>query len=195
MTLFALTLIFFLIINPLGNIQGFLSLVKHVPTNRYIRIVIREMFFALILMVAFDVLGEYLTNILGFSKATICLSSGLILFLVALRIIFPPAQAPNGRDEREEPFFVPIAIPMIASPALLATIMLYASFEDQVWVSLAAILIAWFISCCVFFVSRLLFKGLGATGLNACEKLMGMVLILIAVQRVLEGFLIFNGHA
>lgn len=188
MSLVTLTIILFLIMDPIGHVQHFLSFLRGIEPRRQKKIIAREMLIALVVTYFFSFFGNYVFVLLQISNTTVYISSGIILFLVAIRIIFP------SHDKKEElptplgePFLVPLAIPLIAGPALLATVMLYAQTEtDDVNLNLA-ILIAWLASSFILLNAKRLYRVLGTSGLTACERLMGMVLVLLAVQRFLQG--------
>jgi multiple antibiotic resistance protein len=194
MTLLTLTLTLFLIINPLGNMKHFLTLLEGLKGRRQCFIITREMILALIAMFVFSFCGEFIASAFHLNQTTIFLSSGLILFLTALKILFPPKDDHIPRIHGEEPFLVPIAIPIIASPALLATIMLFSQTEPLMWPMVVSILIAWGISMFLLLASRPILKVVGHNGLVAMERLMGMILILVSVQRFMEGVLLFVGE-
>lgn len=186
-SLFSITLILFLIMDPLGNISAFLSLVKEIEPQKVRWIVLREMVIALILMIVFNFLGEHIMEILNLTVTTVQLSSALILFLTAIKILFPATNSLRANLPSGEPFLVPLAIPLIAGPSLLATIMLFAALEPKVSVMLEAIIIAWAAAMCILFLARSLQKSLGNMGLMACERLMGMILVMLSIQRFMEG--------
>ncbi len=194
MTLVTLTLILFLIMDPVGHIKGFIECLKHIEPKRQKFIIWREMFIALGFMLAFNLLGEFIFNLLAISDTTVYLASGLILFIIAIKIIFGNTEREDTNGLTGEPFVVPLAVPMIAGPALLATIMLYADTETRMWPMLVAILLAWLASSIILINSRRILGLLGSSGITACEKLMGMVLVLISVQRLSEGILLLFKH-
>jgi len=191
MELFSLTLILFLIMDPVGKLKMFLSCLKNVSKKRYYYIVMREMVIALIAILFFNLIGECFFHTLGISQTSVNIASGLILFLVAINIVFSNEDKKIHLEGDEEPFIVPLAIPVISNPALLATVMLYASSIKNPWTSIIAILVAWFFSCLVLLSSKKLLKKIGIDGISAAEKLMGLVLILLAVQRILQGLTLF----
>jgi multiple antibiotic resistance protein len=191
MSLVTLCLTLFLIINPLGNMKWFLSLLEGLKAKRQSYVIAREMLIALVAMFVFSFFGEQISTFFTLDNTTVFITSGLILFLVAIKILFPPKEDHIPRIHGEEPFLVPIAIPIVASPALLATIMLFSKAEPSVSTMVIAILVAWFCSALLFLGSRKILRILGANGLLAIERLMGMVLIFIAVQRVMDGILLF----
>ena len=194
MSLQTLTLTLFLIINPLGNMKHFLNLLDGLKSRRQCFVIAREMILALITMFIFSFFGEHIAGAFDLTQTTIYLASGVILFLTATKILFPPKEDHLPKFHGEEPFLVPIAIPIIASPALLATIMLFSQTEPLVWPMVVSILIAWGLSMLLLFASRPILKLVGQNGLVAMERLMGMVLVLISIQRFMEGVLLFMGE-
>ena len=187
MNWFSLAFILFLIMDPLGNVNSYLTLVKDMPAKRKRKVLIREMLIALGVMLLFSFIGEYLFHVLEISEKTVYIGSGVILFLIALKILFPTIDSPRANLPAGEPFIVPLAIPLIAGPSLLATIMLFSHLEPSVPVMLAAIFSAWLASTLILYFAPRIEKTIGANGLMASERLMGMVLVLIAIQRILEG--------
>lgn len=191
MTLFTIALVLFLIMDPIGNVSSFVEVLKpYTPRKRHL-IVLREMLFALMILLFFYFFGDYLFKILQISETTVRISSGVILFLIALTIIFPSSRNVRLRLSKEEPFIIPLAVPLIAGPALIATVMLYTHLLTNQTVMFGAILISWFASLAVLMFSGQINRILGQNGLLACEKLMGMILILIAVQRFMDGITSF----
>lgn len=191
MNLFNITLVLLLIMDPLGNLSSYLTMVNELNPKRQHWIVIREMLIALAVMLFFNYLGEVIFDFLDLSETTVRLSSGIILFLIAMKILFTARDSPRANLPKGEPFIFPLAVPLIAGPALLATIMLYAHLETSQSIMIFAILIAWLISVIIFYFADTIKKILGTNGLMACERLIGMILVLVAVQRFLEGILLF----
>lgn len=191
MSLLTLCLTFFLIINPLGNLKVFLSVFEGMKPQRQTVVIAREMLFALAAMFLFSFFGEQISSLFNLANTTVFITSGIILFLVAIKILFPPKEEHLPRIHGEEPFLVPIAIPVVASPALLATIMLFAGTEPCVLPMAIGIFVAWFASAIIFLGSRKILRVLGSNGLLAIERLMGMVLVLVSVQRLMDGILLF----
>jgi multiple antibiotic resistance protein len=187
MALLNLVIILFLIMDPLGNISSFLHMLEGIPVKKRRMIILREMLIALAAMVLFNFIGELIFDVLKVSHTTLKLASGVILFLVGVKILFPNQDSVRANLPSGEPFITPLAIPLIAGPSLLATIMLFAHLEPSHWVVLAAILIAWALAVIVLLSGTFLKRILTVNGLMACERLMGMVLILLAIQRFLEG--------
>lgn len=182
--------------DPFGNISTFLQMLEHVPKKRKRLVIFREMGIALVTMLLFYFIGDLIMEMLQVSNITVHLASGVILFLVAIKILFPGthslrAQLQSELEPNEEPFVVPLAIPLIAGPSLLATIILFVQLEPHAPIMLTAILLAWFFAMVVLFFGSKLKKILTNNGLMALERLMGMVLVLLALQRFLEGIKLF----
>lgn len=173
--------------DPIGNIASFLRMVEGIDPKKQKLILLREMLIALLAMIVFNYIGEGIYSLLQISDPAVKLSSGVILFIISVQILFPNSTGLRENLPKEEPFIIPLAIPLIAGPSLLATIMLYAHMEQSLFVMLASILCAWMAALIVMLASKPLYKALGENGLMACEKLMGMVLVLIAIQRFLDG--------
>lgn len=179
----------FLVMDPLGNIPVFLSVLDKVAPERRTRVLIRELLLALGVLVVFLYAGETVLRFLGLSEHSIRIAGGIILFIIALKMVFPVARAAHADDEIQgEPLLVPLAIPMVAGPSTMAVIMLLSSNEPgrmNDW--LLALLAAWFISSVILVSATALKRVLGQRGLIAIERLMGMLLIALAVQMLLQG--------
>lgn len=182
-----ITVMLFLIMDPIGNIASYLKLMEDIAPKRRNWILLREMGIALAAMLLFNYIGEFIFNLLEISEITVRLASGLILFLIAIKILFPSTDSLRANLPIGEPFIVPLAIPLIAGPSLLATIMLYANLEPCQSYMLAAIFMACIATYIVFLIAPTLYRLLGNNGLLAMEKLTGMILVLLAVQRIAEG--------
>lgn len=188
MTIFSAALLLFLVMDPVGNIPFFLTTLKNLDNKRKRIVILRELFLALAVLVIFLFFGRYILNILQISEPSLTMSGGIILFLIALRMIFPHGKK-NGDQELEgEPFLVPLAIPFIAGPSSLASVMLLMSQDPTRWQDwLAALGIAWLASGIILFLANSLSRFLGSRGLIAIERLMGMILTTIAIQMIMEG--------
>jgi len=190
MTLASLCLMLFLIMDPFGNIGSFIDQLKNLSKGDYKKAVLREMLFALGMMVLFAFIGEGLLGFLQISQTTVYFSSGLILFLMAFQILFPTASSLRKNLPKSTPYIIPLAIPLIAGPSLLATIMLF-TVEQTLPFLLAGILISWVLALVVLLFAHEIKGLLKENGLVAIERLMGMILILLAIQRVASGILLF----
>lgn len=173
--------------DSIGNLSAYLKMVESLSPERRRYVVFREMGFALLAMLFFNYVGEFLFLALDISEPSVRLASGIVLFLIAIKILFPSPTSLRAHIPEGEPYLVPLAIPLIAGPSLLATIMLFARSEESLLVMLGAIILAWSASMIVLLNAKRLQNLLGTNGLVACEKLTGMLLILLAIQRFLEG--------
>lgn len=189
MSLLSITLILFFILDPLGKVGFVTRYLSGFPNPR--RILVRELVIALAFMFLFNFVGELIFWMLKVSETTVKLSSGLILFLVAIKLLFPQMRSPEPKAEKEEPLLVPLAIPTFASPALLATIMLFAHMIPGQVEMLSAICISWGLTFAIMMLAKPLTKMIGSTGLMACERLMALLLVLLSIQRILDGIKTF----
>ncbi len=178
-----------LIMDPLGNIPVFLSVLKKVENeSRKRKILIRELAIALIVMLVFLFVGQYFLKWLNLRQEAVHIAGGIVLFLIALRMIFPTEKGVMGDLPEGEPFIVPLAVPLLAGPSTLAMLILLArSQPDRIFDWLIAVLGAWGVTSLIILSSTSFHKILGNRGLLAVEKLMGMVLVAISVQMLLDG--------
>ena len=188
MTLVSAALLLFLVMDPLGNLPLFPLALRHVEESRQSRIVLRELLIALVVLIFFLFTGPYLLRVLHISDPALSIGGGVILFLIAIRMVFPSPETPLQEQVTGEPFVVPLAIPYVAGPSTLATEVLLMSREPGRWpVWLGALLLAWLVSSLILFSASLLRRYLRPKVLLATERLMGMVLITVAVQMLLTG--------
>ena len=188
MTLVSAAVLLFLVIDPLGNIPFFLSALSAVPAERQRLVVVRELSFALGVLVLFLFAGRYLLALLQISEPALTTAGGVILFLIALRMIFPSSLHTLAEQVRGEPFLVPLAVPYVAGPSALATELLLMSREPGRWPEwLAALLLAWGATCVILYFASGMRRFLGERGLIALERLMGMVLITVSIQMLMNG--------
>lgn len=192
MDLLTATLTLILIMDPLGNVPVFLSILKEVKEERRRFILGRELLFALIILFAFLFLGSYAVSALGLRQESISIAGAIILFIIAIRMIFPQRGGIVSNPKGGEPFLVPLAIPLIAGPSILATLTLMArSQPGKLGEWSLAIVIAWSISAVVLMSSQWLFKVFKDRGLIAIERLMGMILVALSVQMFLDGVAVY----
>lgn len=177
--------------DPIGNIASYLAMTKDLDPKRQQWIIFREMLIALALMIGLYAVSDHLFNFLGLSGASISLSAGLILFLISIKILFPEPTSLRANLPKGEPFIFPLAVPLVAGPGLMATILLFSNLPEYHDWMLPAIFLAWLASSVILYFSNTIKNVLGKNGLIASERLIGMVLVLLAVQRFLEGILAF----
>ena len=188
MTLASAFVLLFLVIDPFGNVPFFVSALKDVDAERRRRVIIRELLIAYAVMVLFLFAGKPFLKILGISGPALTIAGGVILFLIALRMVFP-RRGQSAQEEIEgEPFIVPLAIPYVAGPSVLAVEMLLMSNDPSRWpIWLLAVTAAWAVTSVVVFFGSQVAERLGPRGLIAIERLMGMILVAIAIQMFLTG--------
>ncbi|MEA3239848.1 MAG: MarC family protein [Candidatus Bipolaricaulota bacterium] len=186
MSLLSAMLTLFLVMDPLGNIPLFLVLLEDVPLRRGRWILLRESIIALGLLMAFLYAGPYILGFLQISQTALGLAGGVVLFLIALRMIFPVPGGMFGPTPEGEPFIVPIAIPLIAGPSAIATVMFFATRNRALSEWSIAVLGAWAASTLILLASTFLRRVLRRRGLIAVEKLMGMILLTVSVQMLLS---------
>lgn|ERR1041385_552881 len=181
----AITLL--LIMDPLGNIPPFLSALKTVERRRQRMVLLRETLIAYLVLLTFLFGGKYVLRLLSLQQETISIAGGIVLFLIALRMIFPKAD--GARDALEgEPFIVPLAIPFIAGPSTLAALLLLQQSTPNSTLQLfLALTLAWFVTAVILLSSTVLYRLLKERGLIALERLMGMLLVMLAVQMFING--------
>lgn len=192
MSLFNVAFSLFLLMDPLGNVPLFITFLKNVEAKRQRYVIFREMVIALGIIIVFSFLGNTLMDFLKVTEDTIQISGGLILFLIALKMIFPDAEeSKDGTHFGSEPFIVPLAVPLVAGPSVLAAVMIYSRQEMNSMFMISAILLAWVASLIILTGSSFLKKYLGWRGIMALERLMGLILTLIAIQMFLSGLALF----
>ena len=188
MDTFSAAVMLFLIMDPLGNLPVFLSILRHIDPKRRRKVMMRELLFSLVIMMAFLFVGQQILNFLNLRQEAVSIAGGIILFLIAIKMIFPSEGGVTGLAAGEEPFLVPMAIPMIAGPSILASLMLLANQEPARMVDWSlALFLAWAASAVILMFYEVFNKLLGERGLTAVERLMGMLLVMISVQMLLDG--------
>jgi multiple antibiotic resistance protein len=188
MTVLSATILLLLVMDPLGNIPFFLAALRSVDSSRHRAVIARELLVALGVMICFLFAGPHVLRLLNSSEPALTAAGGIILFLIALRMIFPIGEQTPQPAEEDEPFIVPLAIPYVAGPAVLSTELLFVSREPERWSEwLVAVLAAWFVSGVILYFASGLRYYLGRKGLLALERLMGMLLVTQAVQMLMNG--------
>jgi multiple antibiotic resistance protein len=188
MELMSVAFTLFLVMDPLGNIPLFLSALREVPPERRRRVLVRELLIAYAVLVACLLVGPPLLRSLNLDQESISIAGGIVLFLIALRMIFPSEGGVLGEAIEGEPFIVPLAIPLLAGPSALSAILVLARTAPERTLGwLGALTLAWAASAAILLSSNLFYRVLRRRGLLALERLMGMVLVMLAVQMFLDG--------
>lgn len=187
--------ILLLVTDPIGNIPLFVALLRPVAPERRVLVIVRECAIALAVLVAFVVFGRWLLELFGLSDQSLTLAGGVILFLIALRMIFRGPEGIFGDSPSGEPLIVPLAIPSIAGPAAIATVILLVSRAPQrmpEWLAAVAVVMA--VSFAALLLAERIVRWVGERVLTAFERLMGLLLTAIAVEMLLRGIEGFVRH-
>ena len=181
--------ILLLVMDPLGNIPLFVSLLKNVAPERRNRVILRECAIAFALLLFFVFFGRWILALLGLSDASLNIAGGVILFLIALRLVFKHPEGVFGNEPQDaEPFIVPLAIPSIAGPSAIATVILLVSRAPERmadWITALAVASA--LTLLLLLAAERIARLLGSRGLAAVDRLMGLILTAIAVEMLLKG--------
>ena len=191
-TAFSTFLTLVLVMDPLGNVPIFLSVLKDVDPKRRQWVIFRELIIALGVLLIFLFAGSAVLAAMGLKQESISIAGAIILFIIAIRMIFPSPHGLMGDTPEGEPFIVPLAIPAVAGPSSLALAMLMVNSDpDRMLDWTLALVAAWAVVAALLMASPILLKALGSRGLIAMERLMGMVLVIIAVQMFFDGVIQF----
>ena len=191
MDLITLALTFFIVLNPVAQAPFFVSLVNHLDHKRQQQILKREILFALAIAYFFIFVGEIFLDALQVSPSTVRLCGGFILIFVAIDLIFPHGGLTRGAEEGTEPFLVPIAIPLLSGPSLMTTVMLFSKTEPSTLKLCAAVGLAYAAGAIAILGMPYAIQRLGKRGLSALEQLLGMLLMLIAIEMFTSGLNFF----
>ncbi len=176
------------VLDPFGNVPLLLTILKGVDDRKRYRIIIREVLIGLGILLLFLFYGDDFLNIFHLETEAVSIAGGVIFFIFGLKMIFP---SPGGEAlfaSNQEPMVVPIAMPMIAGPSALATLILLShnnpgKTTELLW----SLLIAWGVSFIIFMASPMLYRVLRQRGLTALERLMGMLLLIMSIQMFIDG--------
>ncbi|MDA3940434.1 MAG: YhgN family NAAT transporter [Spirochaetia bacterium] len=194
MTIYSAAIMLFLVMDPFGNIPIFLSVLSHVDPKRRGKIIIRELLIALLFLIFFLFFGKYILEGMHITEPALGIAGGTILFLIAIKMIFPASNSSfvNDEDKEGDPLIVPLAVPMVAGPSSMAMVILLSTqYPDQQLSWLAALLISWSLGFIILISAEKLSKIVGRRTLKAIERLMGMILTTMSVQMLLTGIKTF----
>lgn len=182
------TILLLLVTDPLGGFPVYVSLLKNVPRERKLNVILREVSVASLVLLAFMFFGRSFLSIMHLSETSLGIAGGVVLFLIALRMIFPHPEGVMGESLDKEPFIVPLAIPLIAGPSALATVLLLvARGPDKMPETLAALAVTMGVIALTLFFAERISQFVGESVTKAFERLMGLVLTAIAVEMLLSG--------
>ncbi len=193
-TFLSATILLILITDPFGNIPIFANALKGVAPARRPLVILREVLIAFALLLAFMFVGDGFLRVMNLSALSLQIAGGVILFLIALRMIFPPATAAVA-ESLVEPLIVPLAIPALAGPSALATVMLLVSqAPDRRLEWIGALSVTMLVCALVLVMAERIQRVLGVRFVVAVERLMGLILVAVAVEMLLRGFKTFAGQ-
>jgi MarC family membrane protein len=178
-----------LVTDPFGNVPVFVTAMANVPPARRWRVVVRECAIAFFLLLLFMFFGRHFLSALQLSEVSLRIGGGVILFLIALRMVFPQANVTAAeREPEQEPFIVPLAIPALAGPSALATVLLFSSDSaSEVALHVGALALVALVSVVVLLSADRMQRALGTRAMSAFERLMGLILTAMAVEMLLAG--------
>lgn len=187
MPVISAAIVLLLILDPFGNLVTINTLMSDIPASKRRRIILREALIAYGILIVFLFGGNPLLSFFGVDSSTLRISGGIILFLIALGMVFPTRSAMPPSLEAE-PFIVPIAMPLIAGPSAIAALLVLARSDPDLLLNwFGALTFAMGIVSAILWVSPWIFEKLGRRGALAVERLMGMLLIILSVQMMLDG--------
>lgn len=189
MTILSAALLLFLILDPLGNIPVFLSMLRRLEPRRQRIVLARELLIALGVLMLFLWAGKYALEVMHLRQESVSIAGGIVLFLIGVKMIFPTAEGLFGEIPDGEPLIVPMAVPLIAGPSTMAALLLLSPERTADW-SLALVA-AWLATAAILFSATWLYRLLGPRALSALERLMGMLLVALSVQMVLDGVAVY----
>ena len=188
LSIVSIALVLFFVMDPFGNLPVFASVLERVAPERRRIVLARELLIALACLIFFLFVGRLLLDLLHLQYEAIRVGGGIVLFLIAIRLIFPTESGPLGETLEGEPLVFPLAVPLIAGPSAFATILfLVESGPDHRIAGLIAIVSAWAASAAILFTSSLVLRIVGKRGILAVQRLIGMLLVMLSIQMVLEG--------
>lgn len=181
------TILLLLITDPLGNIPIFVNSLRAVPAERRARVILREVLIAFGLLLSFMFVGQSFLKAMSLSDVSLQIGGAVVLFLIALRMVFPPP-AQDTPVPDVEPLIVPLAIPALAGPSAMATVLLLVSQAPErrlEWV--AALSVTMVVCAVVLLLAERLQQIVGERVVSAFERLMGLILVSISVEMLIRG--------
>ena len=180
------TILLLLITDPVGNIPIFAQALRDVPPKRRKFIIMREILIAYMVLLGFMFVGEAFMRTMNLSEISLQMAGGVVMFLIALRMIFPPAPT-EVPPMVGEPLIVPLAIPSVAGPSALATVMLLVSQAPErrlEWI--AALTLTMVLGAAILLLAERIQRLVGERVVTAMERLMGLILVAISVEMMIR---------
>ena len=181
-------IVLLLVVDPFGNVPIVNAMLAGVPVPRRRAIIVRECLIAFVILAAFGAFGPQILSVMHLSQTSLAIAGGVILFMIAIRMVFGRFEGTFGAQDAGEPLIVPLAIPLIAGPSALATVMLLASHSPERLGMLAgALVVVMAVTTVMLLAGERLQRWLGDRAMHAFERLMGLILTAIAVEMLLGG--------
>ncbi|MEN9373698.1 MAG: hypothetical protein RIR79_1250 [Pseudomonadota bacterium] len=191
-TFLSATILLLLITDPIGNIPVFANALKPVPVHRRVRVILREILIAFCLLLAFMLGGAAFLRAMNLSELALQIGGGVILFLIALRMVSPPISSVVDDVPPSEPLIVPLAVPALAGPSALATVLLLVSQQpEQRMEWIGALSVTMLISAVTLISAERILRIVGTRVVTAMERLMGLILVSVAIEMLLRGIKTF----
>lgn len=187
-SILSITLLLFFVIDPIGNVPILLAILKDIDKKRHLPIIVREMLFGLLILFTFLFFGKSFLNLFHLETESVTIAGGIIFFIIGIRLIFPGGKDKSIYPSDGEPFLVPIALPLVAGPSALATLIVMANtYQGHLTDLSLSLFLAWSASTIILIASPFFLKVLKQKGLMALERLMGMLLLIMSVQMFING--------
>lgn len=188
MTVLSAIFLLFIIMDPIGNVPLFLSILKNIAPEHRRKIIVRELLIALLVLLVFMFSGKYILAFLQISESSLGIAGGIMLLTISFKMIFPGKGDVYSHQEGAEPLIVPLAVPLLAGPSAIAAVILMMAQEPDRWPDWAlALVVAWLLAGVILISSETLGRKLGVRALIAIERLMGILLLLVSVNMLVEG--------
>ena len=190
--LFSAFVLLAFVIDPFGNVPIVNAMMRSVAPDRRRRVIVRECFIAFVILTLFMAFGRELLGVMHLSESSLSIAGGVILFMIAIRMVFGYPEGAFGPIKEGEPFIVPLAVPLIAGPSAAAAVMLMATREPaKLGLWFAALVAAMAVATLILVSGDRLQRVLGERGMHALERLMGLVLTALAIEMLLGGIRAF----
>jgi MarC family membrane protein len=188
MLLISIALTLFLVFDPLGNLPLYAMALRSVPPKKHLRIIVREIFISLLILMFFLYTGDCIFKYMQISRSSLGIAGGIVLFIISLKMIFPSKDCAETDTDKQEPFIVPLAVPLFAGPASITSVILIrANHADHFSTCVFAFLLAWGAASIILLLTDVMTRVLGNKVLQAGERLMGMLLTAISVEMLIGG--------
>ena len=188
MAIISAIFLLFIVLDPIGNIPCYLSVLKDVDCTKRQAIIVRESLIALAILMLFMFTGKYILQLLQVSQSSLGIAGGIVLFLIAIKMIFSSSSELFANHSEKEPLVVPLAVPLVAGPSSISAVILMMAREPTRWIDwLIALICAWMISGIILLFSEKIGRFAGNRALVAVERLMGILLTVVSVEMIIVG--------